>query len=83
MIKLGLAPSPSGLELDKYRIAAEEDPNFALAGLRLEVEIMLKNLAKGFNINAGERDSINQITNNLLKKPFHNPWSSQINIGCY
>ncbi|MGV7221157.1 MAG: DUF4145 domain-containing protein [Nitrospinales bacterium] len=50
MLNLGLAPSPSGLELSEYRILAQQDPNLALAGIRMEIEIMLKNLAKGFEI---------------------------------
>lgn len=78
MIKLGLAPSPSGLELGKYRIYAEEDPNFALAGLRLEVEIMLKNLAKGFRIDMGERDSIQLITQKLLQNQSISPRQSKL-----
>ena len=57
MLNLGLAPSPSGLELSYYRVLAEEDPNLALAGLRIETETMLKNLAKGFNVSINERDS--------------------------
>lgn len=54
MLNLGLSPSPSGLELSEYRILAQRDPNLALAGVRMEVEIMLKNLAKGFNISLRE-----------------------------
>ena len=50
MLNLNLSPSPSGLELSEYRILAQQDPNLALAGIRMEVEIMLKNLAKGFEI---------------------------------
>lgn len=57
MINLGLAPSPSGLELASYRIVAERDPNLALAGLRMEVELMLRNLAKGWKVDAVPRDS--------------------------
>jgi hypothetical protein len=50
MIALGLQPSPSGLDLDYYRALIEQDPNIALAGLRMELEILGRNLAKGFNI---------------------------------
>ncbi len=68
MITLGLAPSPSGLELDKYKQLAERDPNLALAGLRMELEIMLKNLAKGYKININKRASTTNITKELKEK---------------
>jgi hypothetical protein len=35
MLELGLQPSPSGLNIDYYRDIATNDPNLALAGLRL------------------------------------------------
>jgi type III secretion system FlhB-like substrate exporter len=50
MISLGLVPSPSGLDMVKYFDLAKEDPNIALAGLRMELEILIKNIAKGFDI---------------------------------
>ena len=65
MLNLGLAPSPSGLELSEYRILAEQDPNVALAGLRIEVETMLKNLAKGFKVPIGKRDGARIVTRKL------------------
>jgi len=65
MINVGLAPTPTGLELSRYRILAEEDPQLALAGLRIELETMLKNVAKGFKIPVGERDSAGVITRKL------------------
>lgn len=68
MLNLGLAPSPSGLELSYYRVLADQDPALALAGLRIEVETMLKNLAKGFEVPIGERDSASIITRKLREK---------------
>jgi len=68
MINLGLIPSPSGLDLSYYRIRAEEDPNLALAGLRIEAETMLKNLAKGFKVQINERDSATVIASKLKEK---------------
>jgi hypothetical protein len=65
MLTLGLSPSPSGLELKQYRILAKEDPNLAMAGLRIEIETMLKNLAKGFKVPIGERDGASIITRKL------------------
>jgi hypothetical protein len=50
MLKLGLRPSPSGLDMTYYRKLADQDPNIALAGLRIELEILTSNLAKGFKI---------------------------------
>ena len=65
MINLGLSPSPSGLEMDYYKAISEQDPNLALAGLRMELEAMLKNLAKGFKISLGSRDSAGMISRKL------------------
>ena len=57
IIKLGLRPSPSGLDMDYYRKLASQDPTLALAGLRIEIDILANNLAKGFNVLVGPRDS--------------------------
>jgi hypothetical protein len=57
MISLGLQPSPSGLDLGYYQALIEQDPNIGLAGLRMELEILGRNLAKGFNIPLSTRDS--------------------------
>lgn len=65
MMNLGLSPSPTGLELSHYRIIAERDPNLALAGMRMEVETMLKNLAKGFNVTIRDRDGVSVIVRKL------------------
>lgn len=56
MIALGLQPSPSGLDLGYYRALIEQDPNIGLAGLRIELEVLGRNLAKGFNIPLSSRD---------------------------
>ena len=68
MISLGLSPSPSGLQLNYYYELSDRDPNLALAGLRMEIEIMLKNVAKGFNIPINKKDSINIIAMKLREK---------------
>lgn len=68
MINLGLTPSPSGLDLSYYQTLAERDPNLALAGLRIEVETMLKNLAKGYEIEISKLDSANMIVRKLRAK---------------
>jgi len=68
MLNLGLYPSPSGLELEYYRNLIEEDPNVALAGLRIEVETMLKNLATGFNISINKHFGAGFITGKLKEE---------------
>jgi hypothetical protein len=50
LIQLGLQPSPSGLDMNYYKDKAAHDPNIALAGLRLEIEAIARNLAKGFKV---------------------------------
>lgn len=57
LIDLGLKPSPSGLDMTYYRDIAEQDTNLALAGLRIEVDVMARNLARGFDINLSEKES--------------------------
>lgn len=66
MIKAGLQPSLSGLDLTRYRNLANEDPNWALAGLRMEVETMIKNLAKGFKLEFDEKDSTSVLLKRLI-----------------
>lgn len=68
MIKLGLRPSPSGLDLSYYRAIAEQDPTLALAGLRIDFEIMLKNLAFGSGVIITDRESIGTIIKKLYDK---------------
>lgn len=55
LMQLGLRPSPSGLDMRYYRNLADQDPNVALAGLRIEIDVLSKNLAKGFNVEVDER----------------------------
>jgi hypothetical protein len=57
LVSLGLRASPSNLDLDYYRDLAKRDPALALAGLRMEMEIMGQNLAKGFDVNLDRRTS--------------------------
>lgn len=61
MIKLGLRPSPSGLDLSYYREIAERDPILALAGLRIELETWFRNVAQGFKVDTGQYDSMNRV----------------------
>ena len=50
MMKLGLAPTLSGLDISYYRARVETDPVLALAGLRIDLETLARNLAVGFKL---------------------------------
>ena len=65
MTELGLRPSPSGLDMQFYRELADRDPNIALAGLRIDLEIMIKNLAKGWGISVDIYEPISKIVRKL------------------
>jgi hypothetical protein len=67
LLSLKLQPSPSGLDFSYYRALAEQDPNLALAGLRMEVETMARNLAVGFSVTLGARDSAGSLLRRLLQ----------------
>lgn len=67
LLSLKLQPSPSGLDFSYYRTLAEQDPNLALAGLRMEVETMARNLAVGFKVTLGTRDSAGRLLRRLLQ----------------
>ena len=66
MIKLGLQPSPSGLNMDYYREIAVRDPGLALAGLRIEIDTMVRNLAKGFGVSVRTATGTARIMEELL-----------------
>lgn len=57
MLHLGLRPSPSGLDMSYYRSISDQDPNVALAGLRIEIDVLARNLAKGFKVPVSDRES--------------------------
>ena len=65
MIANDLRPSPSGLDLNYYRDLAQQDPNIALAGLRIELELMTNNLAKGFKVEITPRSTIGRLARDL------------------
>lgn len=68
MIQLGLRPSPSGLDLDYYRQISKSDMRLAAAGLRIDFEILIRNLVKGFNIDSQPNESINSLIKKLGKR---------------
>lgn len=65
IISLGLQPSPSGLDMTYYRELANQDPTVALAGLRIELEIIARNLAKGFKVELSKNESIGNVVRKL------------------
>lgn len=66
MISLGLKPTPSGLDLTYYRSIAAQDPTLALAGLRIELEILTRNLARGNKIDVATYESPSRVLKRLL-----------------
>ena len=58
MMKLGLAPMLSGLDVAYYRSMAETDPVLALAGLRIDLETMMRNVAIGFKVQSAPSGTI-------------------------
>lgn len=68
MVELGLQPSPSGLDANYYRILALQDPNLALAGLRIEIDILTRNIAKGFEIDIEDQTSLRDVIEKLYDK---------------
>jgi hypothetical protein len=65
MIALGFKPTPSGLDLSYYKAIAAQDPALALAGLRIELEILTKNLARGWGIDFSTHESPSRILKRL------------------
>lgn len=49
-INLGLLPTPSGLDFSFFRHYAKSNPTLALAGLRIEIEVLAQNLAKAYEL---------------------------------
>lgn len=66
MLELGLRPSSSGLDMSYYHELADEDANLALAGLRMEVEIMARNLAQGFQLTVSDGDTAGPLLRRLF-----------------
>ncbi len=79
MITLGLKPTPSGLDMDYYRAIGAQDPTLALAGLRIELEILTRNLAKGFKLDVPERESPTKLLRRLREAGAITP--DQLSLG--
>ena len=65
MIEKGLRPSPSGLDLNYYRNIAKSDIRLAAAGLRIEFELLIRNLVIGFKINSSPNEPIPSLIKKL------------------
>jgi hypothetical protein len=65
MLQHGLRPVPSGLRIDYFREIVEQDPNLALAGLRIEITILMENLLVGWEIEKGKNESVSKTLQKL------------------
>jgi uncharacterized protein YbjQ (UPF0145 family) len=68
MLNRGLSPSPSGFDFSKYRVLAEQDPNLALAGLRMEIENILKNYSEGSGGSRCSGESAGMVSRKLYEQ---------------
>ena len=65
MIALGLKPTSSGLDMSYYREIAQSDPTLALAGVRIELEVLLNNLAVGFKLEQKRAEPVTSLLKRL------------------
>jgi hypothetical protein len=68
MISLGLQPVSSGLDLSYFRHIAQTDPTLALAGLRIELETLARNLAIGYKLETKGYEPPSKLLNRLHSK---------------
>lgn len=68
MIALGLKPTSSGLDMSYYREIAQSDPTLALAGLRIEIEVLANNLATGFKLEPRKTEPITSLLRRLRER---------------
>lgn len=74
MISLGLKPTSSGLDMSYYREIAQGDPTLALAGLRIELEVLINNLAAGFKLEPKRAEPVSFLLKRLRE---HNAITSE------
>jgi hypothetical protein len=65
MISVGLRPTASGLDMGYYREIAQDDPTLALAGLRIELEVIANNIAAGFKLAPRKNESLSSLLSRL------------------
>ncbi|MFI5089041.1 MAG: hypothetical protein ACHP7P_03160 [Terriglobales bacterium] len=68
MISLGLQPVSSGLDMSYYREVAQSDPTLALAGLRIEIETLAKNIAAGFKLERRKAEPVSSLLRRLMDR---------------
>jgi len=67
---------------------ADQDPSVALAGLRIEIDVLARTLAKGFRVPIDDRDSGGRLIRRLydagarLSQREHGPTAIQV-TSCY
>jgi len=66
MISLGLQPVSSGLDMSYFNEIAKMDPTLALAGLRIEIETLAKNVAVGFKMEVKKTEGTQRLLRRLL-----------------
>jgi len=77
--RYGLRLSPSNYDFKYYREISETDRNLSLAGIRIELEIMLQNMAKLFGIDyEGTRTSLARLTRLLQKQEILEPSDTEL-----
>jgi hypothetical protein len=68
MIALGLKPTSSGLDMSYYREIAQTDPTLALAGLRIEIDVLANNLAAGYKLETKKTESVGSLLRRLRER---------------
>ncbi|MCW7494741.1 hypothetical protein ND861_18930 [Leptospira sp. 2 VSF19] len=63
----GLKDPSSNLKIVYYQKIAKSDPILSLASIRIDLEIMIKNIAKRYSIIIKQNDSPNKIAQSLLE----------------
>jgi len=74
LIKNNLVPSPSGLNLDYYLNFYKIDKEYFIDGLRIDYELMTRNLANGFKLKIENREPITDV----IRKLYDNGYITQI-----
>ncbi|PKP80259.1 MAG: hypothetical protein CVT79_15475 [Alphaproteobacteria bacterium HGW-Alphaproteobacteria-18] len=65
--RAGLTELPGGFDFERYKLIAQSDPNLALAGLRIDFEITLRNLAQAYDITVSKPSSLSFLVTMLVK----------------
>lgn len=78
VLALGLHPSPSALDFTVYNNLIAQDPQIALAGVRIELEIMLSNMARGITTSPAESESAARMAQALRQSGVLSPAQTQL-----